>query len=104
MHGALRSGTALPNTDTPNWRQREVSSHCFAVVAPGNPVDEVFISDVLRDAGCFTGIAPGNVQAERPNVILITVHDLNDCIEPLGGHPNAKTPDILVTSTTGTQL
>ncbi|QDV85202.1 sulfatase [Planctomycetes bacterium TBK1r] len=32
--------------------------------------------------------------AERPNVILITVDDLNDWIEPLGGHPNAKTPVI----------
>lgn len=29
---------------------------------------------------------------DRPNVILITVDDLNDWIEPLGGHPNAKTP------------
>ncbi len=32
--------------------------------------------------------------ADKPNVILVTVDDLNDWIEPLGGHPNAKTPAI----------
>ena len=31
---------------------------------------------------------------EKPNVILVTVDDLNDWIEPLRGHPNAKTPAI----------
>lgn len=43
-------------------------------------------------------ISIGNLQAEspseKPNVILITIDDLNDWIEPLGGHPNAKTPAI----------
>ncbi len=31
--------------------------------------------------------------AERPNVLFIAVDDLNDWIEPLGGHPQAKTPN-----------
>jgi arylsulfatase A-like enzyme len=38
--------------------------------------------------------ATGDLLAQKPNVILITVDDLNDWIEPLGGHPNAKTPAI----------
>jgi arylsulfatase A-like enzyme len=32
--------------------------------------------------------------AERPNVLLIAVDDLNDWIGCLGGHPQAKTPNI----------
>ncbi|KAA1257921.1 Choline-sulfatase [Rubripirellula obstinata] len=32
--------------------------------------------------------------ADRPNVLMICVDDLNDWIEPLGGHPQVKTPAI----------
>jgi len=32
--------------------------------------------------------------AERPNVVLIVCDDLNNYIESLGGHPQAKTPNI----------
>jgi len=32
--------------------------------------------------------------AEKPNVVLIICDDLNDYIETLGGHPQAKTPHI----------
>jgi arylsulfatase A-like enzyme len=32
--------------------------------------------------------------AERPNVILIICDDLNDYVEGLNGHPNARTPNI----------
>ncbi|MGB7345823.1 MAG: sulfatase [Pirellulaceae bacterium] len=30
--------------------------------------------------------------AERPNILMIAIDDLNDWIEPLGGHPDVKTP------------
>ncbi|TWT91525.1 sulfatase [Stieleria varia] len=30
--------------------------------------------------------------ASRPNVLMICIDDLNDWVEPLGGHPQAKTP------------
>jgi arylsulfatase A-like enzyme len=30
----------------------------------------------------------------RPNVLFIAIDDLNDWIEPLGGHPQAKTPNL----------
>ena len=30
--------------------------------------------------------------AERPNVLMIAIDDLNDWVEPLGGHPDVKTP------------
>ena len=32
--------------------------------------------------------------AERPNVLFIAVDDLNDWIEPMGGHPQARTPNL----------
>lgn len=32
--------------------------------------------------------------AERPNVLFISLDDLNDWIEPLGGHPQASTPNL----------
>ena len=31
---------------------------------------------------------------KQPNVLFISVDDLNDWIEPLGGHPQAKTPNL----------
>ena len=32
--------------------------------------------------------------AKRPNVLFIAVDDLNDWVGCLGGHPQAKTPNI----------
>lgn len=34
------------------------------------------------------------VKKTYPNVLMLIVDDLNDWVEPLGGHPNAKTPNI----------
>ena len=33
-------------------------------------------------------------QPDRPNVLFIAVDDLNDWIEPLGGHPQVRTPNL----------
>ena len=33
-------------------------------------------------------------EPNRPNVLMIVVDDLNDWVEPLGGHPQVKTPAI----------
>ena len=32
--------------------------------------------------------------AGKPNVLLISLDDLNDWIEPMGGHPQAPTPNL----------
>ncbi|MEM8668695.1 MAG: sulfatase [Planctomycetota bacterium] len=32
--------------------------------------------------------------ADRPNIVMIAIDDLNDWIEPLGGHPDVKTPEM----------
>ena len=44
-----------------------------------------------RDQG---GAGVGVEPIERPNVLFISIDDLNDWIEPLGGHPQALTPNI----------
>ncbi len=40
----------------------------------------------------LAGASPA--QADRPNVLLIAIDDLNDWVSVLGGHPQAKTPNI----------
>ncbi len=53
----------------------------------------------LITLGAKTG---GIVEAnERPNVILIVCDDLNDYVEGFGGHPQAKTPNMVRLSKTG---
>lgn len=43
---------------------------------------------------------PGSVEAttskstSKPNVLFVSIDDLNDWIEPLGGHPQARTPNL----------
>nr|WP_201724002.1 sulfatase [Rhodopirellula sp. SM50] len=34
----------------------------------------------------------GQTPSARPNVLMIAIDDLNDWVEPLGGHPQVKTP------------
>jgi len=36
----------------------------------------------------------GSPSARPPNVLFIAVDDLNDWIQPLGGHPDARTPNL----------
>ena len=35
-----------------------------------------------------------SLQAAKPNVLFIAIDDLNDWIGALGGHPQAKTPNL----------
>jgi arylsulfatase A-like enzyme len=46
---------------------------------------------LLIVTACSSPEAPA---AQPPNVLFIAVDDLNDWIEPLGGHPQAKTPNL----------
>ncbi len=50
------------------------------------------LTGLLLLVGAFLGCGGGEV--ERPNVLFIAVDDLNDWIEPLGGHPQARTPNL----------
>ena len=33
-------------------------------------------------------------KVSRPNILLFGIDDLNDWVEPLGGHPDVKTPNL----------
>jgi len=50
----------------------------------------------LASPGCGRrgGVAPDTGLHGHPNVLFISVDDLNDWIEPLGGHPQARTPNL----------
>ena len=42
---------------------------------------------------CVLASAAGAASAaERPNIVMIAIDDLNDWVEPLGGHPQVQTP------------
>ncbi len=48
----------------------------------------------LAAAALALGLAPAWLPAAPPNILFIAVDDLNDWIEPLDGHPQAKTPNL----------
>lgn len=54
-----------------------------------------FLLGIIFAAGlaCYSGRQP-TAQMGPPNVLFITVDDLNDWIGCMGGHPNAKTPNL----------
>jgi choline-sulfatase len=41
----------------------------------------------------FPFSAVTHAETTRPNILFIAVDDLNDWVSPLGGHPQAKTPN-----------
>lgn len=54
---------------------------------------------ILGTVGCVTAaLTPFQVwsqlKKEYPNVLMLIVDDLNDWVGAMGGHPNAKTPNI----------
>ena len=50
---------------------------------------------VLQVALCLVFLWSGQTQAAaKPNILFIAVDDLNDWVGCLGGHPQAKTPNI----------
>lgn len=47
---------------------------------------------VVLAAALFLGSSA--LAADKPNILFIAIDDLNDWVEPLGGHPDAKTPNM----------
>ena len=55
----------------------------------------IFKSFILALAICFfCGCESDKTEEKRPNVLFIAIDDLNDWVSYLGGHPQAKTPNI----------
>jgi iduronate 2-sulfatase len=45
-------------------------------------------------SACFTAVPTSAVETAKPNVLFIAVDDLNDWLGSLGGHPQARTPQM----------
>ncbi|MFT5855521.1 MAG: arylsulfatase A-like enzyme, partial [Verrucomicrobiales bacterium] len=54
------------------------------------------MKSILRTLIVCTGLAAGSqcLAVEKPNVLFIALDDLNDWVGCLGGHPQAKTPNL----------
>ena len=52
------------------------------------------LAGIASLAGLLPGCSSINRKAKQPNVLLISIDDLNNWIEPLGGHPQADTPNL----------
>ncbi len=44
------------------------------------------------------------IEEKRPNILFIAIDDLNDWVGYLGGHPQAKTPNIKKLASSGTSF
>lgn len=54
----------------------------------------VLLMGAIALFACLCGPSVRAAEAPRPNVLLIAIDDLNDWVGVLGGHPQAKTPNI----------
>ena len=52
---------------------------CFLLIS------QVFIGTCVR-------ASESKITDRRPNILMIAIDDLNDWVEPLGGHPDVRTP------------
>jgi arylsulfatase A-like enzyme len=53
-----------------------------------------FLTILAILASAVLSLAANAADPARPNILFIALDDLNDWIEPLGGHPQAKTPNM----------
>lgn len=72
---------------------KDVSKHHPGIVARLNQQLLDINASVIADAPDWHSTSEVGI-SERPNVLFLAVDDLNDWIGCLGGHPQAKTPNI----------
>jgi len=53
-----------------------------------------FLSRTILGCCCFLALSTSALAQTAPDVLFIAIDDMNDWVEPLGGHPQAKTPNI----------
>ena len=54
----------------------------------------IFFGFLVFFISLFIGCDSSQLEEERPNILFIAIDDLNDWVGYLGGHPQAKTPNI----------
>ncbi|EGF28507.1 sulfatase [Rhodopirellula baltica] len=55
-------------------------------------MNKLFVWSVVLAATLFASESFAQDSSSRPNVLMICIDDLNDWVEPLGGHPQVQTP------------
>jgi iduronate 2-sulfatase len=75
---------------------RHFLAACLITVATlHQPLLSVVIGESLANAKSATSVSPKKTPSTaRPNVLFLSIDDLNDWIGTLGGHPQAKTPHL----------
>ncbi|MCG8526389.1 MAG: sulfatase [Opitutales bacterium] len=69
----------------------KIAFNQIKMIACVSTMAKVLISLAL---GISSNILFAEKKVESPNILFISIDDLNDWIEPLGGHPNAITPNL----------
>ena len=54
----------------------------------------IFFGFLVFFISLLIGCDSSQLEEERPNILFIAIDDLNDWVGYLGGHPQAKTPNI----------
>lgn len=71
-----------------------VALAAFLMSACGGPAGESGEAVEQNEIGAAESDGRQASAAARPNILFVSIDDLNDWIEPLGGHPQAKTPNL----------
>ena len=84
-------GSVFRSTPTP-WNREGISAKVADVQAKfaTTGIRGLFLAAVLS---AVPGLLLGQT-AERPDILFISIDDLNDWVSPLDGHPQARTPNM----------
>jgi len=79
------------------WKIQMFYMVVIAVVVACGGADESDESQPVNGDASHVAVKP----VARPNILFISIDDLNDWIEPLGGHPQAVTPNLTALAESG---
>jgi len=79
------------NTDLPTPGTRTVDPPPHPIRPMDSRISLVFLFCCFTPLACQ---APDPSLTKRPNILIISLDDMNNWIEPMGGHPQAQTPNL----------
>ncbi len=83
-------------SDRPAWLMLRIRLVAFALILIQLILIQLILIPLILIPGLTCGPLVGQTiePNDRPNLVMIAIDDLNDWVEPLGGHPDVKTPSI----------
>ncbi len=79
------------------WKIKMFYMLVIVVVVACSGADEPDELEAVNHDAPHVAVEP----VDRPNILFISIDDLNDWIEPLGGHPQAHTPNLTALAESG---